>query len=116
AGLAGQQRREVLDAHAQLAAEATADAGHDHTDPAGRRLEDLGQRILDLERQLRVGPHGHLPGGVPGRYGGPRFRVALVDHRGGEAVLEDPIGLGPAALDVPGDDAGAVAHIAVAVE
>ncbi len=39
----------MLDADAQLAAEAAADAGHDHAHLVGRQVEHLGQQVLHVE-------------------------------------------------------------------
>ncbi len=115
-GLAGQQRGEVLDADAELAAEAAADARHDDAHARGRQLQDLGQRALDLEGQLGVGPHGDLARAVPLRDGGPGLGVPLVHAPRGEAVLEDAIGLLEPPLDVTDDDAGAIADVALAMQ
>jgi hypothetical protein len=112
----GQERGDVLDADAQLPTESTPDARHNHADLRGRDLEDLGQRVLDLERQLRVRPDRHLPGAVPLGHRRAGLRVPLVHHAGREAVLEDAIGLGEAALDVAHHDPGAIADVAFTVE
>src|SRR5262249_58628845 len=114
--LRGQQRGEGLDADWELAADPTADTGHDHANHRGRYLEDLRERGLDLERQLGVRPHRDLAGAVPLGDGRPRLRVALVNAGRGEAMLEDPVGLGEAALDVADHDARAVADVAPAME
>src|SRR5438874_2011765 len=85
--------------------------GPDDANPRGRQLEDLGQRALDLEGQLRVRPDRDLAGRIPRRDRGPGLRVALVDDRRPEAVLEDVVGFLETPLDVARDDDGAVTDV-----
>src|SRR5262249_17999596 len=58
--LLGEKSGEVLDADSQLATEATADAGHHHSNLRGQDLENLRERVLSLERELGVRPDGNL--------------------------------------------------------
>src|SRR5262250_2855353 len=106
----------MLDADAQLAAEAAANAGHDDSDLRGRHLEDLRKRVLHLEGKLGVGPDRDGARAVPLRHSGARLCVALVDHARAEPVLEDAVRLLPAPLHVAHHDARAVADVAIAMK
>ena len=106
----------MLDADPELAAESASNARHHHPDLRGRHLQDLGEGVLNLERELGVRPDGDLSGTVPRRHRRARLRIALMDHPGAETVLEDTIGLLEAALHVTRDDPRAIADIALAVE
>src|SRR5205823_13236212 len=53
---AREERGEVLDSDAQLAAKATADPRHDHADLRGREYQNLRERVLDVEGKLGVRP------------------------------------------------------------
>jgi len=116
AALPGEEGGDVLDADPQLAAEAAPDARHHHADLRGRDPEDLGERVLDLERELGVRPYRDLAGAVPRRHRRARLRVALMHHPGAEPVLEDAVGLLEAALHVAHDDPRAVTDVPLAVE
>ena len=82
----------MLDADPQLAAEAAADAGHDHPHLARRQVEHLGQHVLHVEGQLGVGPDDDVAVAVPARDGGARLGVAGMDELRGEAMLVDAEG------------------------
>src|SRR5207249_4295495 len=110
-----EQRRDMLHAHAKLAAEPAADTRDHDANLRWSDGEDLGERVLDLEGKLRVGPHGDRSRAVPLGHRRSRLRVSLMDHRGPEPVLEDAVGLREATLDVARDDAGAIADVTLPV-